>query len=1279
MSTQHSHNPIPIHQHELEHKGLTAFFWQHNLWIIMVLTITVMCASAWFIDDNNNQAYLQQKRAEVQNKLSTLRAQLEGHLSANIQAVNGLVAAISVEPNMTQERFALFAGPLIKNNNQLRNIAAAPNMTIRLMHPMQGNEKAIGLNYLEHEKQRQSAITARDTGKLVLAGPVDLMQGGKGFIGRIPVFSENIAPGKRIFWGLVSAVIDVDALYRASGLYDKNISLELAIFGHDKRFSDGSTFYGDDAIFNKQPVVSIINLPFGTWQLAAIPKKGWPTAAKDAWSLRLIILLISLCILAPVMSLVSLNNRHRNQQLRLNALFQLSPIGIALNDFETGEYININKQLTNDTGYNLKQLQASSNRPLSPKKNISFETPHKLELINTGLCGPYEQEYINANGDHYPVRINTILIKDSNGKNLTWSYIENITLQKNTEKQLFDNLRQFELVINATQVGIWDWQVQSGELSINARWAEIIGYSLDELGEISIDTWLNHTHKADLEESGKRLEAHWNSQTESYSFESRMQHKNGHIVWVLDTGKVIEWQDDGKPKRMVGTHLDITEKKRVEKILEKNKATLESQMLLINTIAKAQSDFIQNSNFIQAVNSLLEGLNELTNSELSLIGNVYYENGIAHIKMISFNATNPSDFQDNLTSKIRFSDLLLSRKENIFVEAVNTQQPIYINDLENDNRNFKYPEHHPTIHNVMAIPIIQKGVCIGIIGMANCINKYDSKLITWLSPLINTVGQIIERVSSIEEKQKTDQKLLEAKEEAESAGRAKTDFLATMSHEIRTPMNGVLGMLTLLQKSQLTPEQSRKIDIAKVSADSLLSIINDVLDFTKIESGKLTIEKIEFNIRETIDDVCQSMALRAQEKGLELIIDSSEITTDWIISDPVRIRQVLTNLIGNANKFTHQGEITIKSSTNLINGIHYLRCEIIDTGIGIPKNKADKLFTSFTQADASTTRKYGGTGLGLSISKRLCELMGGKIGFESTENSGSCFSFELPINTATKTNHIPSNISDLQILIVDPNTKSCNALAMQLKKWNNNPSIALTADDAKHQMTKHDHFDLIIINHLQGNTNGLNLGAEIRKQFPHINSQLVLMTNINQAHSDQEINEAGFNIHFSKPLTSNNLRICLDALQLNQPHRPSSEENQQIQLPPNTRLLLVEDIPFNQEVAIMLLAEMGVNADIANNGQEAVEKVKLSLQSANSYDVILMDCQMPIMDGYDATRAIRKLENHTDQKLCIIAMTANAMNTDKEKCLACGMDDYLTKPIDENQLFQTLSKWLTTQ
>lgn len=1245
----------------------------------MALTITVMSASAWFIDDNNNQAYLQQKRAQVQNTLSTLRAQLEGHLNGNIQAVNGLVAAISVEPNMTQQRFALFAGPLIKNNNQLRNIAAAPNMTIRLMYPMQGNERAIGLNYLEHEKQRQSAITARDTGKLVLAGPVDLVQGGQGFIGRIPVFSENIVPGKRIFWGLVSAVIDVDSLYRASGLYEKNTTLEFAIFGHDKRFSNGSTFYGDDTIFSKQPVVSIINLPFGTWQLAAIPKEGWPTAADNAWSLRIIILLISLCILAPVLSLVSLSNRHRNQQLRLNALFQLSPIGIALNDFESGEYININRQLTNDTGYTLKELQASSNRKLSPKKYKSFEDKHKSELINTGSSGPYEQEYINANGNNFPVRINTILITDINGRNLTWSYIENITLQKNTEKQLSDNLRQLELVINATQVGIWDWQVQSGELSLNERWAEIIGYHLDELGDINIDTWLNHAHKDDLEESGKRLEAHWNSQTESYSFEGRMRHKDGHIVWILDTGKVIEWHDDGKPKRMVGTHLDITDKKHAEKTLQKNKATLESQMLLINTIAKAQSDFIQNSNFIQAVNSLLGSVNNLTNSELSLIGNVYYEDGLAYIKMISFNAIKASDFPETLTSKIPFENLLFARKDNIFVEAVNTQLPIFINNLESSKRTFKYPDNHPVIHNIMAIPIIQKGICIGVIGMANCVNNYDSKLIAWLSPLINTVGQLIERVTSIEEKRKTDQKLIEAKEEAESAGRAKTDFLATMSHEIRTPMNGVLGMLTLLQKSQLSPEQSRKVNIAKLSADSLLSIINDVLDFTKIESGKLTLENIEFNIRETIDEVCQSMALRAQEKELELIIESSDLTTDWIVSDPVRIRQILTNLIGNAHKFTHQGEIIVKSSTYFVNGKSYLRCDIIDTGIGIPKDKVTKLFTSFTQADASTTRKYGGTGLGLSISKRICELMAGKIWLESTEDRGSCFSFELPVSTTTKNIHTPNNISDLAILIVDPNTKFCDALTIQLKKWNNTPSIALTADDAKHEIAEHHHFDLIIINHHQSDSNGLNLGREIRQQFPNINSQLILMTNINQAESDQDIKDAGFNTHFSKPVTTNNLLVCLDALKNNKPNIPSPEENQPIQLPPNTRLLLVEDIPFNQEVAIMLLADMGVNADLANHGQEAIEKVKTALQKGQGYDIILMDCQMPIMDGYDATRAIRHLEKHTDQKSCIIAMTANAMNTDKEKCLASGMDDYLTKPIDEKQLLQTMSKWLTPQ
>lgn len=1280
MSTSNqTDTPIKSEYHVLESQGMLSQFWRHSFWITTIFASSIIFICAWFIEANNNEAYLNKKRAEVQNQLSIIRARLEGQLNSNIQAVNGLVAAVSVEPDMNQERFALFAKPLFEKGNQLRNIAGAPDMIISLMYPLKGNEAAIGLNFLTNKQQRHAAVTARDTGRLVLAGPVNLMQGGQGFIGRIPVYTDPSVTGTRKFWGLVSAVINIEELYHASGLLDPDLTLDIAIFGHDKRFSDGSIFYGDESIFTKNPVVSFIQLPFGNWQLAALPKNGWPTLASNAWQLRFIMFIVALCILTPIILLTWLSKQHRDQQMRLNALFQLSPMGIALTEFETGRYIDVNHKLTEDTGYSSKQLEKMSFWDLTPKKYFESEKNNLQKLNTDGTFGPYEKEYINAQGQLYPVLLNGILIQDSKGKKYSWCYIEDITKQKQAEAKLAEKNKQLELIINATQAGIWDWQVQTGNLQVNARWAEIIGYTLEELGEISIETWLSHAHPDDLEESGNKLEAHWQGKTSAYLFEGRMRHKLGHDVWILDTGKVIEWDEKGKPIRMVGTHLDITEKKRAEQTLAKTNESLATQMELLKTIARAQSNFIRNSNPNQAFSDLLSDLIRLTESEIALIARVTQNTQGIRTIIGAVNYLKHDEKADQAQSKELDKDaLIMDTPDGVFMQCIKDQQPIYVNRPDLSHYNIHWPDQYPSLNRILCIPIVYNSRTLAMIALANRQSDYDTQLVSWLTPLLNTIAQIVDQIEHLESKRETELALIEAKNEAESAGRAKTDFLATMSHEIRTPMNGVLGMLNLLHRSDLNKEQLRKVEIAKLSADSLLSIINDILDFSKIDSGKLQLENIEFNIRDVVDDICQSMGLRTQEKSIELIIDSSGLTHDYIISDSLRIRQILTNLIGNADKFTEKGFIKVTAKNILVDEQLILHICVADTGIGMSEENMKKLFTSFTQADASTTRRFGGTGLGLSICKRICDLMNGNIWVDSEEGQGSTFCFELPVIAGNNPSdlNLPATLKDLKILIIDSNEHTCQAISNQFIAWGSSASTIQYAQQAIELLSEQYEFDLILINDALHDQLGIELGAYIRSHYPHMDTRLVLMTKVNQEYSDDAIQQAGFNAHFAKPVTTKDLMLSFKSLEHHEQPIETNHKEQVLRLPANKDLLLVEDIPFNQEVALMLLAEFGINADVANNGQEAVDKVKQKLKEGSGYDAILMDCQMPIMDGYDATMAIRKLEKHTDHKCHIIAMTANALQSDQERCLSVGMDDYLTKPINEEALFQTLQKWL---
>jgi PAS domain S-box-containing protein len=562
-------------------------------------------------------------------------------------------------------------------------------------------------------------------------------------------------------------------------------------------------------------------------------------------------------------------------------------------------------------------------------------------------------------------------------------FILDITERKLAQAELESQRLRLAGIIEGTHVGTWEWNVQTGETVFNERWAEIVGYKLEEISPVSIETWTGFAHPEDLKESGEQLEAHFRGELDYYDFESRMLHKDGTWMWVLDRGKVVSWTPDGKPLLMLGTHQDITERKRAEEALIR------------------------------------------TNREL--------EEATAHA-------------------------------------------------------------------NNMAV-------------------------------------------------------------QAEMANIAKSDFLANMSHEIRTPMNGVIGMTDLLLDTALTGEQQRYAGTIKSSGESLLALINDILDFSKIEAGKLDLEILTFDLQHLLDDVATTMQHKFEQKGLSFTCSASPDVPVPLSGDPARLRQILTNLVGNALKFTSEGEVAVTvaraechvagagNGTGEMKPDHpletpdlvTLRFSVRDTGIGIPANKIPSLFDKFTQADTSITRKYGGTGLGLAISKQLVELMGGQIGVISKPGKGAEFWFTVQVGNRT--------------------------------------------------------------------------GAALAKAEP-----------------DKE----------------------LGALQ-GFAHREA-------------RILLVEDNPVNQQVALGMLKKLGLVAETANHGHEALARL-----ASQPYDLIFMDVQMPEMDGYEATRQIRLREG---ERVPIVAMTAHAMQGDREKCLGAGMDDYLVKPLSVRDLAAVLDKWL---
>ena len=858
-----------------------------------------------------------------------------------------------------------------------------------------------------------------------------------------------------------------------------------------------------------------------------------------------------------------------------------------------------------------------------------------------------------------------------------------ITERIQAEAALRKGEERLKLALKGGNLGFWDIHFQTGEAMYDEGWAEILGYALDEIKQTR-QMWVGTVHPDDLDRVMQAGKDYRSGDLADYDVEYRAVTKQGDTIWLNSKGAAVEWDDSGLPVRMVGTVLDVTEQKRAEAEQarrlrsEKAMAAVSQALLGSDTEQETLQQSLRQLVFAAQVDRVYVFENR-NDPEQGLCMHPIFEACSPGVKP---QVDNP-----------RFRNLPYGKTFSRWQEELGREHPVMGNLDSFPQAERMFLDEREAL-SILVLPLQVRSRWFGFIGFDDTYLRRE-----WTESDLMLLGTTAEIIGAFLARQQTETDLRLAMEKAEDATRAKSDFLANMSHEIRTPMNAIIGMSHLALKTDLTPKQHDYVKKIDVAAKSLLGIINDILDFSKIEAGKLDMEQVPFDLMETIENAGNMITVKAQEKEhLEVLFHIDPEVPRYLTGDPLRLGQILINLGNNAVKFTEEGEIVL--SMRLMKqteaGIS-IRFSVRDSGIGMTEEQRGRLFQAFSQADTSTTRKYGGTGLGLTISKRLVEMMQGEIWVESEPGRGSEFIFTADFGIGEQVDKPAVVLGDdrlgIKTLVVDDNRTARTILAEMLERFiaevhqaaSGNEALKLVENAADRP------FRLILMDWRMPGMDGIETSRRIFELSGEDRPpRIILVTAYDQSEARQQAREIGISGPIVKPVTPSTLLDAVlqslgkaEAGQIMRDRQPD-EKPATAETIAGAHLLLVEDNEINQQVALEILEGAGLRVTIANDGKEAVDRIK-----ETDFDAVLMDIQMPVMDGYEATREIRnlKIENvdaegqvssieHPASTVPIIAMTASAMIQDRENAMNAGMNDHVSKPIDVDALFATLVKWV---